>query len=87
MKQLCNAIKYLHERKIIHRDLKTDNILLHFKNKEDREKLKDFEIKLIDFGFATILDTSNVAQYDLWKSFKYGSTNFTGLRWGWGRSL
>ena len=54
MRQIISAFKYIHERKIIHRDVKLDNILLHFENEED---LKNFDlmkatVKIIDFGFA-----------------------------------
>ena len=54
MKQIISAFKYIHEKKIIHRDINLDNILLHFENEED---LKNFDlmkstVKIIDFGFA-----------------------------------
>ena len=54
MRQIISAFKYIHERKIIHRDVKLDNILLHFEIEED---LKNFDlmkatVKIIDFGFA-----------------------------------
>ncbi len=58
MKQISDAIFYLHERRIIHRDLKMDNILLHFDNLEDRKKLNllKAKIKIIDFGFARFIN-------------------------------
>ena len=45
IKQLMEAVKYLHERHVAHRDLKIDNILID----------KDHNIKLTDFGFATLI--------------------------------
>ncbi|XP_019849874.1 PREDICTED: serine/threonine-protein kinase Nek11-like [Amphimedon queenslandica] len=42
--QLTNAVHYIHDRKVLHRDLKTRNIFL-----------KDKKIKLGDFGISRIL--------------------------------
>jgi serine/threonine protein kinase len=39
---IANAVSYLHERGIAHRDIKLANVLLK----------KDYTIKLADFGFA-----------------------------------
>ncbi|CAK94413.1 unnamed protein product (macronuclear) [Paramecium tetraurelia] len=44
--QICLAIKHVHDRKIIHRDLKTQNIFL----------TQDGIIKLGDFGIARVLN-------------------------------
>jgi NIMA (never in mitosis gene a)-related kinase len=48
--QLCWAVKHLHERNILHRDIKTQNIFL---TKQRRV------VKLGDFGIARTLDTSD----------------------------
>ncbi|MCJ1291363.1 Cell cycle serine/threonine-protein kinase cdc5/MSD2 [Xylographa carneopallida] len=47
--QLCGAIKYLHSRNVIHRDLKMGNIFLD----------RNMNIKLGDFGLAAILITES----------------------------
>ena len=46
MKQIISALMYLHEQKIIHRDVKLGNLFLN----------EDLEVKMGDFGLATVLD-------------------------------
>ena len=43
--QICLAIKHMHDRKILHRDLKTQNVFLTAKN----------EVKIGDFGISRVL--------------------------------
>ncbi|ESO87761.1 hypothetical protein LOTGIDRAFT_194203, partial [Lottia gigantea] len=46
VKDLCNALFYLHSRNIVHRDLKPENLLVH------RNKDGTVSLKLADFGLA-----------------------------------
>ena len=54
MRQVIEGLYYLHSRKIIHRDLKLDNIMIHFDSEADKENLNMMKarVKIIDFGFA-----------------------------------
>lgn len=45
--QICGAVKYLHHRHIVHRDLKTGNLFLD----------ADMNVKVGDFGLAALLVT------------------------------
>ena len=60
MKQIISAVHYLHSNKIIHRDLKLENILVNFPTKQDKDSINMLSTttKIIDFGFATRLRNS-----------------------------
>uniref|UniRef100_A0A0P4VRH3 Putative lammer dual specificity kinase n=1 Tax=Rhodnius neglectus TaxID=72488 RepID=A0A0P4VRH3_9HEMI len=60
--QLCYSVKFLHDNQLTHTDLKPENILLvtsdydlvfNSKKKRDVKRLKNSEVRLIDFGSAT----------------------------------
>lgn len=48
MKQIFQALSYLHSNNIVHRDIKCENILIECS--DDNGDNNDFNIKLIDFG-------------------------------------
>ena len=54
MKQIVSGLKYIHRKGIIHRDIKLDNILVKFYNKEDMKSLNmlNTHIKICDFGIS-----------------------------------
>ena len=60
MRQVVSGISFLHSNKIIHRDLKLDNILVTFPTENDKKSLNMMKAtaKIIDFGFATKLHAS-----------------------------
>jgi len=53
MKTLCDALRYLHDKKIVHRDLKPENILLE-------SEASDAKIKIADFGLARVMTNKDV---------------------------
>ena len=68
MRQLVSGIKYLHSNtktkmSILHRDLKLENILLHYDNEDDRmhKRILKAKVKIIDFGFARYLNDDEMS--------------------------
>lgn len=64
IKCVASGLICLKEHNILHRDIKTENIILHYKNKEDlkNNNVLNAEIKIIDFGFARYLKSNEFAK-------------------------
>lgn len=56
MKQICSALIYMHLRRIIHHDLKPENLILESSSLES-------SVKIIDFGLATFEDDARPSRH------------------------
>ena len=62
MRQIIGAFKIIHNQRIMHRDIKLENILLNFNNEQDKKNLNLMKatVKIIDFGFACKIDKNSL---------------------------
>lgn len=58
MRQVLLALAYLHSRKVLHRDIKTENLRLTQPTKVWVHDLTRCKVKLIDFGLSCVMDGS-----------------------------
>ena len=60
VKQISNALCYLHKLNIMHRDLKLENILITFQDNDSKNNLNILKsnVKIIDFGFSKMHDVN-----------------------------
>ena len=67
MNQLNNTFKIMVKKKIIHRDLKLENILIKYENKEKTK----YTVKLIDYGISKKLDSLTRKNNTIIGTFSY----------------
>ena len=67
MRQIVSGVKYIHEKGIIHRDLKLDNILVKFYSEDDFNKynMMKTHVKISDFGISARLGEGELAHTTL----------------------
>ena len=62
--QIAHGINKLHQRNIIHRDIKSKNILVKSIGKTSNGKEEDFEMKIADLGYAKMKTSLNSVSVD-----------------------
>ncbi|MCK5288957.1 MAG: serine/threonine-protein kinase PknK, partial [Candidatus Omnitrophica bacterium] len=71
--QITEALNYIHQFKIIHKDLKPGNIMVQKKNNQ-------YFVKILDFGIAHVIDLSEIKDVDkIVGTFGYMSPEATGI--------
>ena len=63
MKEIIEGVKYLHNKRIIHRQLSLDNIMINYENEDDlkNNNIMKGKIKIIDFFVASYLQKGELS--------------------------
>jgi len=73
IKQLAEALSYVHSKGIIHRDLKPGNIMI----RKDGDR---YSVKLLDFGLALVMELEEIREEEeIVGTFGYMSPEATGI--------
>ena len=64
MRQIVDALNYMHNKKIIYRNLKLENLLIYYEDENDKanEDIMKAKIKFTDFLFAKYLEKGELAK-------------------------
>ena len=76
IRQVLSAVGYMHSQGIVHRDLKTENLLYHNKDKDSKIMICDFGVsKISDSGIMTTLcGTSGYVAPEVLEEKPYGKS-------------
>ncbi|XP_040578878.1 serine/threonine-protein kinase PLK1 [Lepeophtheirus salmonis] len=66
VKQICDGVRYIHSKEILHRDLKLGNMFL----------TREYTVKIGDFGLAIKMDSSSLRDYGKSKFSLCGTPNY-----------